>query len=89
MYAIRSYYVTPSQEIFRRLNTEEVDIAAFRQGHISLFAVRPLTVLRADALDLAGDDGGVHIRVITSYSIHYTKLYDGVALDYHLRSFPR
>ena len=65
MYAIRSYYVALARDVADHLET-------VGQAHLGDLAQRRVRLLGR---------GGVHARadaafVITSYSIHYTKLYE-------------
>ena len=71
MYAIRSYYVTNT------VSPESFSLVAFGRDAVAALVdeAKKLSVFVAIMLVLLLFN---LIPVITSYSIHYTKLYDGV-----------
>ena len=66
MYAIRSYYA--SIELNSRIETQEAE-GRFTVKHEAPLDVEAIKELRINGIV-------VPLNVITSYSIHYTKLYD-------------
>ena len=91
MYAIRSYYVLAAQ--FNRPGYDIVDHFTYvfmgdgcMMEGISHEACSLAGTLKLGKLIAFWDDNGISIDghvegcVITSYSIHYTKLYDGFVL---------
>ena len=73
MYAIRSYYVG-----FNRVKLERKGEGRFIGGGMLPVCVRDAMEWEAKVLVHARQGiSSVAYRVITSYSIHYTKLYDG------------
>ena len=69
MYAIRSYYV--SEAFFRDLIA-----TTFGLQYLDNFIVSIIYTLESQRDTLDGDMLDLLMSVITSYSIHYTKLYE-------------
>ena len=75
MYAIRSYYVLAKRETM----DDEDFAAAYAQAldkYRELCTKEKQAVLESGGLYILGTERHESRRVITSYSIHYTKLYD-------------
>ena len=80
MYAIRSYYVARQRPNVFRMKLLGADVIPVRSGSKTLKdaineAIRDWVTNVEDTHYLLGSALGPH-PVITSYSIHYTKLYD-------------
>ena len=76
MYAIRSYYdaaVTDSEALaaFHQLTRVEGIMPALESSHALAYATRLAATMDKDRIIIVNLSG-----VITSYSIHYTKLYE-------------
>ena len=80
MYAIRSYYEFPdafAAEIDNGHMRDVEDTCALAHG-MMLFFLRPVVQRHVPATEIDDACAGLDVFVvITSYSIHYTKLYEG------------
>ena len=85
MYAIRSYYESMVQHISSLIKQTNSELYNFTQSMGFATVVngktvfKPIAKVYQDTLDFAQmqvSSGAVDYIVITSYSIHYTKLYD-------------
>ena len=72
MYAIRSYYALAELG-------KDVSLAGFRKGHAPKHLVEKSVdqnLLQSRVMEAVVNDMYIEALVITSYSIHYTKLYE-------------
>ena len=84
MYAIRSYYVADTLDAYadaEKLLGLDLIVPVWTMGEISQELVNNVSAAVQAGTGLAGCHGGMCdsyfiASVITSYSIHYTKLYD-------------